>query len=329
MRDLCADMDAGKVDLLLILGGNPVYDAPHDFDFTYKLKRVATSIHLSPYYDETSVYCHWHVAESHFLETWSDARAYDGTASIIQPLIAPLYYTHSAHDLVAAFSDKPGMPAYDAVRAYWTEASTHLATPIDAGWRKWLNDGVIAGTKFAPINPELKFNATSLPVVPARPCGPDRISFSAPTPTVHDGRFANNGWLQELPKPVTKLTWDNAALISPKLAQKLDFAHKIASRGGEHGQVRSTVVDIALNGQQGDRGSLDFAGPGRKLRGAAARLWPHARRIHWLEQGFQRLCRAHFETPCGLRPVAKSRSPATIIRWPARSITSTWKAGRS
>jgi len=78
-------MDAGKVDLLLILGGNPLYDAPHDFDFTSKLKRVPTAIHLSPYYDETSVYCHWHVSESHYLETWSDARAYDGTATIIQP----------------------------------------------------------------------------------------------------------------------------------------------------------------------------------------------------------------------------------------------------
>ena len=249
IRDLCVEMDQGKVDLLLILGGNPVYDAPHDFDFVNKLKRVATSIHLSPYFDETSAWCQWHVAESHFLETWSDARAHDGTASIIQPLIAPLYYTHSAHDLVAAFSDKPGMPAYDAVRAYWTEASAHLPTPIDTGWRKWLNDGVIAGTKFAPINAELKFNAASLPAFQSAPA--DQIEFIfRPDPAVHDGRFANNGWLQELPKPVTKLTWDNAALVSPKLAQKQDFAHKVVSRGGEHGQVRSPLVDIALNGSK-------------------------------------------------------------------------------
>ena len=214
-----------------------------------KLKRVATSIHLSPYFDETSAWCQWHVAESHFLESWSDARAHDGTASIIQPLIAPLYYTHSAHDLVAAFSDKPGMPAYDVVRAYWTEASAHLSTPIDTGWRKWLNDGVIAGTKFAPINAELKLNAASLPAFQSAPA--DQIEFIfRPDPAVHDGRFANNGWLQELPKPVTKLTWDNAALVSPKFAQKQDFAHKVASRGGEHGQVRSPLVDIALNGSK-------------------------------------------------------------------------------
>jgi MoCo/4Fe-4S cofactor protein with predicted Tat translocation signal len=249
MRNLCIEMDQGKVDLLLILGSNPVYDAPHDFDFVNKLKKVSTSIHLGPYFDETAAWCTWHVAESHFLETWSDTRAHDGTASIIQPLIAPLYYTHSPHDLVAAFSDKPGMPAYDAVRAYWTDASAHLPSSIETGWRKWLNDGVIAGTKFAPINAESKFNAANLPAFQSAPA--DQIEYIfRPDPAVHDGRFANNGWLQELPKPLTKLTWDNAALVSPKLAQQRDFVHKVQSRGGEHGQVRSPLVDIELNGSK-------------------------------------------------------------------------------
>jgi MoCo/4Fe-4S cofactor protein with predicted Tat translocation signal len=249
LRELCGEMDHGKVDLLLILGGNPIYDAPHDFDFVNKLKKVANSIHLSPYFDETSAWCKWHVAESHFLETWGDARGHDGTASIIQPLISPLYFTHSALDMISAFGDKPGQPAYDVVRAYWTEASAHLPSPADAGWRKWLNDGVIPGTKFAPIAVELKFSAASLP--PAQSAPADSIEFIfRPDPSVYDGRFANNGWLQELPKPVTKLTWDNAALISPKLAQKRDFAHQVASRGGEHGQVRTPLVDIELNGSK-------------------------------------------------------------------------------
>jgi MoCo/4Fe-4S cofactor protein with predicted Tat translocation signal len=249
LRELCAEIDHGKVDLLLILGGNPVYDAPHDFDFVNKLKKVANSIHLSPYFDETSAWTQWHVAESHFLEAWGDARAHDGTASILQPLISPLYFTHSALDMIAAFSDKPGQPAYDSVRAYWTEAAAHLPTTADAGWRKWLNDGVIPGTKFAPINAESKFSATSLPA--ASSASADSIEFIfRPDPSTYDGRFANNGWLQELPKPVTKLTWDNAALISPKLAQKRDFVHKVASRGGEHGQVRSPLVDIELNGSK-------------------------------------------------------------------------------
>jgi len=249
LRDLCADMNAGKVDLLLILGGNPVYDAPHDFDFTSKLKRVHTSIHLSPYFDETSAYCKWHISESHYLESWSDARAHDGTISIVQPLISPLYYTKSSHDLVAAFSDKPGMPAFESVRAYWTEASTHSGTSLDAGWRKWLNDGLVAGTKYAPITPELKFSAPSLPTL--KPAPADQVEYVfRPDPTVYDGRFANNGWLQELPKPLTKLTWDNAALVSPKFAHSMDLAHRVVSRGGEHGQVRSTVVDIELNGSK-------------------------------------------------------------------------------
>ncbi len=249
LRVLCADMARGKVDVLLILGGNPVYDAPHDFDFASKLAKVHSSVHLSPYYDETSNYCKWHVSESHFLETWSDARAFDGTASIIQPLVSPLYYTRSAHDVLAAFSDKPGMPAYDAVRGYWTEASAHQESSVDAGWRKWLNDGVIPGTKFAPITPELKFSAASLPAF--KVSSPDQVEIIfRPDPTVHDGRYANNGWLQELPKPMTKLTWDNAALISPKLAQHMDLAHKVAARGGEHGQIHSAVVDIALNGSK-------------------------------------------------------------------------------
>ena len=249
LRELCADMDAGKVDLLVILGGNPVYNAPHDFDFVNKLKKVHTAVHLSPYFDETSAYCQWHVSESHYLESWSDARAHDGMASIIQPLISPLYYTKSAHDVVAAFSDKPGLPPYEAVRAYWAEAAAKLEFTVESGWRKWLNDGVVTGTKFAPIAPELKFNPANLPAFTAAPA--DQVEYIfRPDPTIYDGRFANNGWLQELPKPVTKLTWDNAALVSPKFAQKNDFAHKVMARGGEHGQIRTTVVDIALNGSK-------------------------------------------------------------------------------
>src|SRR2546430_891093 len=124
LRELCADIDAGKVETLLILGGNPVYDAPHDFDFASKIKfdekknrkPVKNTIHVSSHFDETSELCDWHVAESHYLETWGDARAFDGTLSVIQPLIAPLYHTHSAREVLAAFSDKPGVTDYDALR---------------------------------------------------------------------------------------------------------------------------------------------------------------------------------------------------------------------
>jgi MoCo/4Fe-4S cofactor protein with predicted Tat translocation signal len=252
---LCADIEEDKVNTLLILGVNPVYTAPHDFAFASKLrfdekqkkKKVETVIHVSPHFDETSQYCDWHVAESHYLETWGDARAFDGTMSVVQPLIAPLYRTHSAHEVLAAFTDKPGLSAYDAVRDRLKAANP--SADFEKFWRKTLNDGVVAGTAFAPINVSLKFNPATLP--PAKESSADELEFLfRPDPTTYDGRFANNGWLQELPKPVTKLTWDNAAMVSPKTAEKLNLTHSIPSRGGEHGQILSNVIDIALSGSK-------------------------------------------------------------------------------
>ncbi|MBS1839865.1 MAG: TAT-variant-translocated molybdopterin oxidoreductase [Acidobacteria bacterium] len=247
LRELAADIHKGKVDLLLILGGNPVYDAPRDWafsEFEQKLKKVHTVVHLSSHYNETSEFSHWHIPETHFLETWSDARAYDGTASVIQPLIAPLYQAHSAFEVLAAFTDKPGVTAYDAVRE-------HLKTVLGDGdnerkWRKTLNDGVIAGTALAPLAVSAKFSPASLP--PAKTTAKDDLEFIfRPDPTIYDGRFANNGWLQELAKPVTKTTWDNAALVSPATALRLGIGRNIASRGGEHGQVLTSVVNIELS----------------------------------------------------------------------------------
>jgi MoCo/4Fe-4S cofactor protein with predicted Tat translocation signal len=252
LRELCADIDAGKVETLLILGCNPVYTAAHDFDFTSKIqfdpntkqKKVKNTIHVSSHFDETSEHCDWHVAESHYLETWGDARAFDGTLSVIQPLIAPLYHTHSLSEVTAAFGDKAGVSDYEVLRDRLKAANT--SADFEKFWRKTLNDGLVAGSAFAPVNAALKFNAASLVAPKTTPA--DEIEFIfRPDPCVHDGRFANNGWLQELPKPVTKLTWDNAALVSPKTAEKLQVAHEVASRGGEHGKVYSNVIDIALS----------------------------------------------------------------------------------
>ena len=255
LRELCADIDQGKVSALLILGVNPVYTAPHDFDFASKLlfderhkrKKIETVIHCSQHFDETSQYCDWHVAESHYLETWGDVRAFDGTVSVVQPLIAPLYRTHSVYEVLAAFSDKPGLSTYDAVRDRLKTANP--SGDFEKFWRKTLNDGIVTGTAFAPLSVPLKFNPASLP--PAKESSSNELEFLfRPDPSIYDGRFANNGWLQELPKPVTKLTWDNAALVSPKTAEALQLTHKIASRGGEHGQILSNVVDISLSGSQ-------------------------------------------------------------------------------
>ena len=244
LRELCADIDAGKVSTLLILGSNPVYDAPHDFDFISKLRKIRNTVHLSSHYNETSERCQWHVAESHYLEAWSDTRAFDGTVTVVQPLIAPLYQTHSAHELLAAFSDKPGISSYDAVRNRLKVANP--TADFEKFWRKTLNDGVLANTAYAPLALTAKFSPASLPPIQAPNPGELEFIFR-PDPTVHDGRFANNGWLQELPKPVTKLTWDNAALVSPNTAWNLGVTHTVAARGGEHGQIVSSVIDIALS----------------------------------------------------------------------------------
>ncbi|HET9995312.1 MAG TPA: TAT-variant-translocated molybdopterin oxidoreductase [Candidatus Acidoferrum sp.] len=252
LRELCTHIEANKVDTLLILGVNPVYTAPHDFGFDAllrfnertKSKKVRAAIHVSSHFDETSELCDWHVAESHYLETWGDARCFDGTVSVIQPLIAPLYHTHSHREVLAAFSDKPGLSDYDALRDRLKAANP--SADFEKFWRKTLHDGVVASSAFAPTNISPKFSPASLPAM--KTGSPGEIEFIfRPDPCVYDGRFANNGWLQELPKPVTKLTWDNAALVSPKTAEQLGLAHNVAWRGGEHGKIYSNVVDIALS----------------------------------------------------------------------------------
>ena len=243
LRSLCADLDAGRVDTLLILGGNPVYDAPHDFDFTAKLKKARLAVHLSAYFDETSDYCQWHIPEAHYLESWSDVRAFDGTASVVQPLIAPLYQGKTAHDVVGAFGDKPGLSSYERVRATW------LAGNTEKDWRKWLHDGVIAGSALPALALSAKWSAASLPA--AKPAPAEALEFLfRPDAGVYDGRFANNGWLQELPRPVTKLTWDNAALLSPATSEKLGIGHHASFTGGEHGQIRSDLLDVTLSGSK-------------------------------------------------------------------------------
>jgi MoCo/4Fe-4S cofactor protein with predicted Tat translocation signal len=242
--ELCADIDAGKVSTLVMFGSNPVYDAPHDFDFTTKLQKIENSVLVSMHFDETAQYCKWHIAESHFLETWGDARAFDGTLSVIQPLIAPLYRTRSAFEVLGAFTDKPGLTPYDAVR-------DRLKTAAGAGdpekfWRKSLNDGIVANSAAPAISVTPKFSAASLPAAKAVPAGQLEFIFR-PDANVHDGRYANNGWLQELARPVTKITWDNAALVSPRLAEKLSLTQRAAARGGEHGQIVSNVIDISIS----------------------------------------------------------------------------------
>jgi MoCo/4Fe-4S cofactor protein with predicted Tat translocation signal len=221
LRDLVADMEAGLVDLLVILGGNPVYTAPVDLRFAEHLAKVKLRVHLGLYEDETEALCHWHLPEAHFLEAWGDVRAVDGTVTIIQPLIRPLYRGKSVYELMAVLMGELDPAGYQIVRDYWRRYLP--AENFDRFWRTALHDGVIAETALSPR--EVEFQGVQLAApqqlsLPSEPPSAMTLIFR-PDPTIWDGRFANNGWLQELPKPITKLTWDNAALLSPRTAERL------------------------------------------------------------------------------------------------------------
>jgi len=217
LRDLVSDMRAGNVDLLVIMGGNPVYDAPADLGFGDCLKnsKVGLRIYHGLYENETAELCHWNVNEAHYLEAWSDGRAYDGTVSLVQPLIAPLYAGKSAHEMLSALIGVSDASGYDIVRGYWQQQ--HAGSEFEAWWRKTLNDGFIEGSAYPPNPVALKLS--SLPAAATVDANSLEINFRR-DPSVYDGQFANNGWLQELPKPMSKLTWDNAVLMGPRMADR-------------------------------------------------------------------------------------------------------------
>jgi MoCo/4Fe-4S cofactor protein with predicted Tat translocation signal len=218
IKDLVADMRAGRVDMLFIVGGNPAYDAPADLGFADALKNtsIPMRVHLGLYQDETAELCQWHVNEAHYLESWGDARAYDGTVSIVQPLIAPLYGGKSVYELTALLAGQAEATDHEVVQAYWKKQRP--GADFDAFWRKSLHDGWIAGTTFPPKSVNLK-SAVS----PPSSVSDDKsieINFRR-DPCIYDGCFSNNGWLQELPKPMSKLTWDNPVLIGPAMAARM------------------------------------------------------------------------------------------------------------
>jgi MoCo/4Fe-4S cofactor protein with predicted Tat translocation signal len=224
LRQLVADMNANKVQLLFILGGNPIYDAPADLKFGDALGRVPMRVHSGLYFDETAEYSQWHVPAAHFLEGWGDARAFDGTASIIQPLIQPLYQGRSAHEVLAAISNDPEKTGHDIVRDYWSSQRSEKDKAYEAYWETSLHDGLLAGTTFPAISVTAR---TEVPATKNSSATADDLEIVfKPDPAVFDGRFANNGWLQELPKPNTKLTWDNAAMVSPQTAQRLGLVDR-------------------------------------------------------------------------------------------------------
>ena len=218
IAQLAQELDSGRAETVIVLGGNPAFDAPVDLQFQKGLSRSRFSLHLSLYYDETSAACQWHIPENHFLESWSDATASDGSTGIIQPLIAPLYDGHSRHELLALFLGQISAQDYDIVRDYWR--SNGQWDDFEKQWRKALNDGILA-VNLAPTV-ESAWSAEAPQAISDASGENQSIELSFhPDPTLWDGRFANNGWLQELPKPFTRITWDNPALVSPSLAKDL------------------------------------------------------------------------------------------------------------
>jgi MoCo/4Fe-4S cofactor protein with predicted Tat translocation signal len=266
-RQLVTDMHAGAVETLIILEGNPAYTAAADVDFAGGLQKVKLAVHLSLYFDETSARCHWHIPASHFLECWGDARAHDGTVSVQQPLIAPLYReTKSPLELLAAFLDEFNQNSDEIVRHFWQrhlaqlksgKAFTPNATgPVRVGrnavglqddfekqWRRTLHDGYLDGSAFTPIEVTLTGVASQVLATLPKPAGDGFEVVFRPDPMIYDGRFANNGWLQETPKPRTKLTWDNAVIVSPRTGAKLGVVRT-------HDTDPYAVVEVEVGGRR-------------------------------------------------------------------------------
>ena len=210
--DLIRDIEGRRVSALFVLGANPVYAAPGDIDFAKIYAKVPVRVHAGLHVDETAAVSNWHVPLPHALEDWSDARSLDGLATIIQPVVQPLYDSRSIHSLVAALTSDAAPSALALVRQTWGGQ-----LPDDAAWANALKTGFVETA--APAPPAIAPAATSAGHLEPRP-GEVEIVIR-PDPTIHDGSFANNGWLQELPKPLFKTTWENVVAVSPSLAAEL------------------------------------------------------------------------------------------------------------
>ena len=231
LRALADDLRGGAVDLLVILGANPVFTAPADLAFGEAMARARTSVHLGEQLDETGRRATWHVPRTHALETWGDARAFDGSVTIQQPLFAPFYGGKSDLELLEALLGRPERSGYDVIRDAWR---ARVDGDFDAFWRRSLHLGVIDGSA-APAR-EVRRAAFDLPL-------PAAGGLSVHLHGDHglgDGRHANNGWLQELPRPFSKLTWDNAAIVAPATAERLGV------RSHDRLAVRADGVEVVL-----------------------------------------------------------------------------------
>ncbi|MGA2886556.1 MAG: TAT-variant-translocated molybdopterin oxidoreductase [Terracidiphilus sp.] len=234
LKALVADLNAGKVDWLIILNSNPIYSAPADLEFAAAFEKAKTTAHLGSHYDETGHEAQWHIPAAHFLELWSDARAYDGTVSVVQPMIDPLYGGKTAHHFFQALLDEPGLSPYEAVRETWKST---IKGDFETGWRKALHAGWIEGT--ADLS-DVTFSTRQPMISSPAPAPSSRDALEIiyrPDPNIYDGRWSNVGWLQELPKPVTNLSWDNAAIVSGATLTK-------------YGLEEDDIVELTVDGRK-------------------------------------------------------------------------------
>ncbi len=315
LRQLITEIDNGAVKMLIVMGGNPAYNTPADLKLNLKRfklnpddpndegKKVPFRVHIGQHLDETGEICQWHISEKHYLESWSDTRAFDGTVSIVQPIIQPLYESHSVHELAQLFfKENYDKKDYDIVKENWqkqgfsavapramttattatagnpvgqvtsaTSTQNQAANPtggsvsptaktFDENWRKVVHNGIVPNTAAAAKTVTVNGAFMSQMAAPA-PNGNLEISI-LPDPSVYDGRFSNNGWLQELPNPLTKITWENVALISPRTAQELKINQNVDEEefvGGSQGtafintrggNLISDAVRLKMNGAE-------------------------------------------------------------------------------
>ncbi len=256
LADLTDALNRGEVECLIVLGGNPVLTAPADLAFAAALDKCPLRIHLGLYEDETSRLCHWHLPEAHFLEAWSDTRAFDGTASIVQPVIEPLHGGRSAHEVLALVIDGRELPGRAIVRGTWRSRwkLENDDAEFETRWQTAVHDGVVPDTRSSVKNVQLAANwsehlanqSDSGDSAASRGYGPELELSFLPDPSLYDGRFANNGWLQELPKPITKITWGNAAIMSPAAAERLGLGKGSYAHGGEHGGYHMPAVELKI-----------------------------------------------------------------------------------
>jgi MoCo/4Fe-4S cofactor protein with predicted Tat translocation signal len=274
LRDMTTELNAGRVEMLLILGGNPVYASPAGLNFAQALPRAKETLHLTLYANETSELCRWNIPAAHYLESWNDAQAYDGTTSIIQPLIAPLYGGKTPQEVVSLFLEEGPLSSKELLQATWQET---WGEAFPTRWHEALSTGVITDTESKPVEVSLREGINSA----APDTGAQEFELRLIVdPTIGDGTWTNNAWLQELPKPLTKLTWENALLLSPREAEQRELETGSVVAIETVGQALEVPVLIAPGHTDGC-GTLSFgygrwrAGPVGTGHGVDAyRLWP-------------------------------------------------------